>query len=123
MTSKKKASKTEARESRSVSELVDKIELERESVDLNTRLVSGRNYPIESIRDKAKVKVALLPGQDKYAVKLYRGNVLVAQELVVKHDYSAEQVESAYRSDIVAGNYDRHLTEGYQERKALRGKS
>ncbi len=122
MPSKKSKTKPEAREARRTDEgLAGRVELERESGDLDTRLVSGRNYPIENIREKAMVKIALLPTNDKYAVKLYRGNVLVAQELVTRGDYTSSQVEGAFRGLISDGEYDKALTETYLERKALRG--
>ena len=103
--------------------LVERLQLSKEAITLDTRLVSGRNYPVGKIRIKAKVKVSAYAGSpDKYIAKVYRGNVLVAQELVARGDYSIAQVEETYRQDILAGNYDNALTAVYQERKALRSK-
>ena len=102
--------------------LSDKIELRKQAVPLDKRLVSGRSIQIEKVRASARVRVSPYsanPG--KYVAKVYRGNVLVAQELVDRQDYSVEQVMDAYRQDVLGGVYDTQLTDVYQERKAGRG--
>ena len=101
--------------------LTSKLELDKQAVSLDTRLVSGRTTPIETIREKAHIEVSSYPKEpDKYLAKIKRGNVLVAQELVGKGEYSVEEVTDAYRQEVLAGEYDSALTAIYQERKAGR---
>ena len=104
--------------------LTSKLKLDKQAVSLDQRLVSGRTIPIEKVRDSAKVKVTSYHAEpDKYVAKVYRGNVLVAQEWVGKDEYSVEDVTQAYQQEILAGEYDQALTDVYQERKAGRGSS
>ena len=109
---------------RSSEDLAARIQLEKEPVSLDQRLVSGRNIPMKRVRASAKIRVSdYAADPDKYLAKIYRGNVLVSQELVSKDEYSVEDVESAYRHEVLDGQYDEALTTRYQERKANRGRS
>ena len=73
----------------------DKIELQKEAVPLDQRLVSGRSVPIETVRQKAKIEVgSYSKDPEKYLAKIKRGNVLVAQELVSRGEYAVDQVRT-----------------------------
>ena len=112
------------RASQGAGELSDKVQLQKEAVSLDQRLVSGRNVPIEKVRESAKIEVTgYSKDPAKYLAKIKRGNVLVAQELVSRGDYSVEQVTNAYRQEVLAGGYDSALTDVYQEQKAKRSAS
>ena len=87
--------------------LISKLKLDQEAVSLDTRLVSGRTIPIEKVREKAHIEVSSYSKEpDKYLAKIKRGNILVAQELVGKGNYSVEEVTNAYRQEVLAGEYD-----------------
>ena len=89
---------TRSQPAKDAGEISDKIALKKEAVSLDQRLVSGRTVPMEQVREKAKIEVSSYSKDpEKYLAKIKRENVLVAQELVSRGEYSVEQVQEAYR--------------------------
>jgi hypothetical protein len=87
---------------------------------LTTRFKRKPRTPnVKAIREKAKISVAYYDA-DHYGVTLKRGITIVKKLKMPIQSMDMAQAEKAVRAEIVRGNFDEDLINGYQRIMAAR---
>lgn len=95
-------------------------DLKLTELPLNTRFKRKPRTPnVKAIRDKAKISVAYYDA-DNYGITIKRGITIVKKMKMPIAKMDMTQAEKAIRSEVLRGNFDEDLINGYQRIMAAR---